>query len=202
MKILQISGSGRNCGKTTLGCALIHGFPTLRWSALKLTPHQHAAPSSADAGMRSRNAVTGRQSKDTDRFLAAGVVSAQLRQAVPDAQQFAAKAAIADVLLIESGQPLDCDSWPLLHLAIAPLHTPALWKTEFLLRLAASGDHAVPLDAQPSCGRINALILLGDPQAEIPSCVPAHLPIFRLRSPIPLTPSLESFVVKFLAKQS
>ena len=186
MKILQISGSGRNSGKTTLGCALIQAFPHLRWSALKLTPHAHADMRSPDSAP---------PSKDTDRFLAAGAVAAQLLDAPLSHSLLVAHEPTADVLLVESGQPIPKTPWPLLHLAIAPSAASASWKPEFIARLAASAN-------EPHHSRFDALLLHGEANAEIPRCIPPRLTMFRQSNPALLTPLLLAFVANFLAMEN
>lgn len=218
MKILQISGSGRGSGKTTLGCALIQAFPALRWSVLKLTPHAHSSPQPPDLGTRM-------DSTDTDRYLAAGAHAALLLDSTQSRPIPVRRMSGADVVLVESGQPILNLPWPLLHLAIAPLDAPASWKPEFLARLGAGGEangEAIGPQANPCLSRCNApipdlptpdapipdtpipdaLILHGDPGAAIPPGLPPHLLLFRPLTPTPLTPDLKSFVAEFLARLS
>ncbi len=139
MRIVQILGSGRNCGKTTLGCAILAAFPTLRWIAVKVTPHSH----SIDA------TLTG---KDTDRFHRAGAAESHLLPAPITPASFHSFVGRADAVLVESGQPLAGLRWRLLRLAIAPADA-SLWKPGFAERrmhvdaLILTGSGAVASDA-------------------------------------------------------
>jgi hypothetical protein len=52
MKIVVVGGHTRNIGKTSVVVGLIHGLPSLDWTAVKISPHSHAAellPGDADA---------------------------------------------------------------------------------------------------------------------------------------------------------
>ncbi len=183
MNILQISGSGRNCGKTTLGCALIAAFPALRWIAVKLTPHAHPLDPSPQSSVSS---VAAPANKDTSRFCAAGAIEAYLHMPPLEPAFLAESARRADVLLVESGQFIAPGSWPLFHLAIAP-SSSALWKPGFAERLL----------------RLHALVLTGPfPSRETPQ-YPPTLPIFHAPHPaadsVLLAPSLRDLVARFLS---
>jgi len=79
MAIVVVGGSGRGVGKTSLICALIAALPEIRWTAVKITHHDHGNP---DAIWEER--APGQRS-DTGRYLAAGAERALLVSAsLPD----------------------------------------------------------------------------------------------------------------------
>src|SRR3982751_5950835 len=62
--MVLVGGQCRKVGKTTAVCQIIAAIPEANWMAYNVTPHQHAADSSRDS--------------DTERYLRAGAVSAEL----------------------------------------------------------------------------------------------------------------------------
>ena len=72
MAIIVVGGSGRSVGKTALVCGLIAALPEFRWTAVKITNHEHGKPEpiweESSAG----------QGSDTARYLAAGAERALL----------------------------------------------------------------------------------------------------------------------------
>jgi hypothetical protein len=78
MAIIIVGGSGRNAGKTTLVCALIAALPGHRWTAVKISAHDHGHPESVW-----EETATGEET-DTERYLAAGAQRALLVSALDD----------------------------------------------------------------------------------------------------------------------
>ena len=179
MKILQILGSGRNCGKTTLGCSLLAAFPTLRWIAIKVTPHSHTPA-------RQHPAADGhpQHARDTDRYRTAGAIESHLWSAPPDPARFASFADRADCLLLETGHAFAQLPWPLLRLAIAPAD-PALWKPGF-------AERRLQVDAQVFTGGDSGFFLRTGPHPPTP-------PVFPVAHASVPDPSLHAFVAAFLA---
>ncbi len=179
MRIVQIFGSGRDSGKTTLGCAILTAFPALHWIAVKVTPHSH----SRDAD----SALTG---KDTDRFRHAGAIESHLLSAPITPASFHPFVRRADAVLVESGQALAGLCWPLLRLAIAPADA-SLWKPGFAQRamhvdallLIGSASAAPDAILQPSASQ---------PFAEYPPLV------FHASNPIILPSPLHACLADFL----
>jgi len=72
MAIIVVGGSSRGAGKTSLVCGLIAALPEFRWTAIKITTHDHgqAKPiwEEAQSGLET----------DTSRYLAAGAARAFL----------------------------------------------------------------------------------------------------------------------------
>lgn len=72
MPTIAIGGSARNIGKTSLICALIAALPECRWTAVKVTSHDHGKPAliweETQAG----------QETDTARYRSAGASRALL----------------------------------------------------------------------------------------------------------------------------
>ena len=64
--MVLVGGQCRKVGKTTAVCQIIAATPEAKWVAYKITPHHHAADSS--------------RNPDTERYLQAGAVSAELIQ--------------------------------------------------------------------------------------------------------------------------
>lgn len=166
MRILQIFGSGRNAGKTTLGCALIAAFPSYRWIAVKLTPHSHILDPTVIVSVAS-----ALPAKDTERFRNAGAVESHLLSAPIPLASFRQFVGRADAVLVESGQSLASLCWPLLRVAIAPANA-SLWKPGFdqrrmsadaLVLTGSSAERSMPI--QPSRTDAPAIFHLPDPAA-------------------------------------
>ena len=180
MKILQIFGSGRNCGKTTLGCSLLAAFPTVRWIAIKVTPHRHAPASRPAADEKPQH------TKDTGRYLAAGAIESYLWSGPPDLMRIASFASRADGLLLETGYTLSELPWPLLRLAIGPAD-PSQWKPGFAERRQRA-DAQVLTSADPS------FFLRNGPDPSAPLLFPfVHTSM--------LEPALLAFVAAFLVDE-
>lgn len=62
--MVLVGGQRRKVGKTTAVCQIIAAIPEANWMAYKVTPHHHAADSS--------------RNPDSDRYLRAGAISAEL----------------------------------------------------------------------------------------------------------------------------
>ena len=78
MAIVVVGGSGRGVGKTALVCGLIAALPEFRWTAIKITSHDHGQPKpvweETQPGLGT----------DTARCLAAGARRAMLLTAEPE----------------------------------------------------------------------------------------------------------------------
>jgi hypothetical protein len=72
MRII-VGGESRKCGKTTVVCRLLRGFPDIAWTAVKISGHDHGLPSGVWA--LSSESTAG-QENDTQRYLAAGATQA------------------------------------------------------------------------------------------------------------------------------
>ncbi|MGA3045999.1 MAG: hypothetical protein ABSD67_05220 [Terracidiphilus sp.] len=78
MAIVVVGGSGRNVGKTALICGLIAELKELRWTAVKISSHNHGKQ---EPVWEETTAGTG---TDTARYLAAGAERALLISADGD----------------------------------------------------------------------------------------------------------------------
>ena len=78
MAIIVVGGSGRGVGKTALVCGLITALPEFRWTAVKITNHEHGSPNPIW-----EERIVG-QGSDTERYLAAGAERALLVTAPRD----------------------------------------------------------------------------------------------------------------------
>ena len=72
MAIVVVGGSSRGVGKTALVCGLIAALSEYRWTAVKITTHEHDKPKPI---WEEKNAGQG---TDTGRYLAAGALRAFL----------------------------------------------------------------------------------------------------------------------------
>jgi hypothetical protein len=72
MAIVVVGGSSRSVGKTALVCGLIAALPEFRWTAVKITTHEHDKPKPI---WEEKNPGYG---SDTGRYLAAGALRAFL----------------------------------------------------------------------------------------------------------------------------
>jgi len=78
MAIIVVGGSSRGAGKTALVCGLIAALPEFRWTAVKVTTHDHGQPKPI------WEEKTAGQRTDTARYLAAGAERALLVATQPD----------------------------------------------------------------------------------------------------------------------
>ena len=164
MAMLAIGGSGRGVGKTAVGCALIAALPELRWTAVKISPHEHGLPAVWEETDRS-------SAKDSGRYLAAGAERAFLVRG--DAEAELAGLAGTGALLVESNRRLS----GALFLAVLAGHE-ASWKPSMRDRVAEA----------------DALVLMGGMTvAELPEALRGK-PVFDLAAGEWLTPRLLRFV--------
>jgi hypothetical protein len=75
---IVVGGSGRGVGKTALVCGLIVALPEFRWTAIKITSHNHGQPQPV------WEETEPGQGNDTARYLAAGAERALLVTAEPE----------------------------------------------------------------------------------------------------------------------
>lgn len=72
MAIVVVGGHSRNIGKTSVVCRLVKAFPEYRWTAIKISQHEHAeVGDSVPAHTEERDPASG---SDSSRYLAAGAV--------------------------------------------------------------------------------------------------------------------------------
>jgi hypothetical protein len=81
MAIVVVGGSNRGVGKTALVCGLIRALPEYRWTAIKITAHDHG--SRKPIWEETAPAADPSEGKDTARYLAAGAARALLATAAP-----------------------------------------------------------------------------------------------------------------------
>ena len=85
MTLIIVGGQAKNVGKTTLICNIISAFPDLKWTAVKVSNHQHATENcevlTAGSGWRLLQQNPGADHSDTARFLKSGAARALLVQA-------------------------------------------------------------------------------------------------------------------------
>lgn len=79
MAVIVVGGQARNVGKTSVIAGLISAMPELRWTAMKITGHEHELSLPEDHSVvdvyAERDTASG---TDTARFLAAGAVRSLL----------------------------------------------------------------------------------------------------------------------------
>ncbi|PKP21056.1 MAG: hypothetical protein CVU05_07670 [Bacteroidetes bacterium HGW-Bacteroidetes-21] len=122
--LLLISGTGRNCGKTTLACSIIEAFKSQSVTAIKICPHFHPVD-----GMKSvfidpgvieiHEELQSNTGKDSSRMLNAGAEKVFYVQ-VKDNQLNKAW----DIILnkLPSEKPVICESGRLSHIVEDHLH--------------------------------------------------------------------------------
>jgi hypothetical protein len=76
MAIVVVGGQARNVGKTSLLANLIQAMPERRWTAVKITQHEHDLPAETNFLIREECQTTG--DTDTARYLRAGARRALL----------------------------------------------------------------------------------------------------------------------------
>jgi hypothetical protein len=105
MAIIVVGGSGRGAGKTALVCGLIAALSEFRWTAVKITSHDHAHEPGPRTPIREET-IAGEET-DTQRYLAAGAARSFL--AMPLA---AGKASRADLLPVPDLPAVLDELWP------------------------------------------------------------------------------------------
>ena len=179
--VLVVGGTRRKAGKTSLAEAILHSFPEMRWTAVKISTHRHRK---LVAGMKelasgphtaayrilehTRRTLSTRSSahpRDTGRFLAAGAVRSLLLEAdetgIADglAALFAAvqkgvKRQVTRPLAMRvSGTPraIICETT-----RFAPLLNPDLF-----LIVIGKGKRAIKASSLEMLARADALVLRG-----------------------------------------
>jgi molybdopterin-guanine dinucleotide biosynthesis protein len=104
MAIIIVGGSGRNVGKTTLVCALVAAMPEFRWTAVKISAHEHGHPEPVW-----EESASGEHT-DSERYLAAGAQRALLVTAAEGdfpIEQIRAALAQDDHVIFESNRIAD-----------------------------------------------------------------------------------------------
>lgn len=81
MAIVVVGGQARNVGKTSLVANLIKAVPERRWTAVKISQHEHDLPPGASYVIREESDASG--DGDTARYLRAGARRALLLSARP-----------------------------------------------------------------------------------------------------------------------
>jgi len=72
MAILVVGGHSRNIGKTSVVCRMVKAFPEYRWTAIKISQHEHPEVGEGFATVfEERDPALG---SDSSRYLAAGAV--------------------------------------------------------------------------------------------------------------------------------
>ena len=101
MALVVVGGQARKVGKTSVMVGLIAAMPEMRWTAIKLTQHEHGAVSvfeERDAGSRT----------DSGRYLAAGATRSLLVQGeLSEAMARVREEIAAENVMIESNSVLE-----------------------------------------------------------------------------------------------
>jgi hypothetical protein len=85
MAIIVVGGGGRGAGKTALVCGLMRALPDIRWTAVKITSHEHGHEHGQDKTTPIWEETSPGEGTDTARYLAAGARRALLVTAGEDA---------------------------------------------------------------------------------------------------------------------
>jgi hypothetical protein len=119
--LLLIAGAGTNSGKTTMACRVIEGFPDLRITVIKITPHFHETTpglllKSENEGYAIYEETDSSSDKDTSRMLRAGAAKVYFAKVLDDQLIEAFREIIKEV---PEGTPVICES-PALRNFIEP----------------------------------------------------------------------------------
>jgi predicted AAA+ superfamily ATPase len=188
MAIVVVGGQARNVGKTSLVANLIKALPERRWTAVKISQHEHDLPPEASYIIHEQRDASG--DGDTARYLRAGARRALLLSARPGHLADAIPAlrrelGRADDVLLESNSVLEFLE-PDVYLAVLD---PAIADFKSSARQYLHNASAVVLN-QAERRRIRwDKALLEQVMRK---------PIFRVRPPHYLTPDLVEFVRKKL----
>ena len=112
--MIVVGGQAKDVGKTMLVCNVIATFAELRWTAVKISDHQHDVSGcklvAEGSGWRILEQVTRDQDSDTGRYLGAGATRALLVQADENAIGEAAAALppfVSGNLIVESNRAVE-----------------------------------------------------------------------------------------------
>ena len=188
MAIVVVGGQARNVGKTSLVANLIKAIPERRWTAVKITPHEHDLPPDANYSIQEESDTSG--DCDTARYLRAGARRALLLRARPgclaDAMpELRRELGRADDVILESNSVLEFLE-PDLYLAVLD---PAIADFKSSARHFLQQASAVVLNQADHRNFRWDKTLLEQVMRK---------PIFRVRPPHYLTPDLVEFVRKKL----
>jgi predicted AAA+ superfamily ATPase len=188
MAIVVVGGQSRNVGKTSLVANLIKAVPERRWTAVKITQHEHDLPPETNYLIHEEVDATG--DRDTARYLRAGARRALLLTARPgclaDAiPELRRELGRADDVILESNSVLEFLE-PDVYLAVLD---PAIADFKSSARQFLQQASAVVLNQPERRGIRWDKTLLEQVMRK---------PIFRVRPPHYLTPDLVEFVRKKL----
>jgi predicted AAA+ superfamily ATPase len=188
MAIVVVGGQARNVGKTSLVANLIKAVPERRWTAVKISQHEHDLPPGASYVIREERDASG--DGDTARYLRAGARRALLLSARPGCLADAIPAlrrelGRADDVILESNSVLEFLE-PDVYLAVLD---PAIADFKSSARQYLQNASAVVLnEPERRSFRWDKAVL-----EQV-----MRKPIFRVRPPHYLTPDLVEFVRKKL----
>lgn len=188
MAIVVVGGQARNVGKTSLVANLIRAVPERRWTAVKITQHEHELSAEGSYIIREETDPSG--DGDTARYLRAGARRALLLSARPGCLGDAIPAlrrelGRADDVILESNSVLEFLE-PDVYLAVLD---PAIADFKSSARQYLQQASAVVLNQPESRSFRWDKNLLEQVMRK---------PIFRVRPPHYLTPDLVEFVRKKL----
>jgi hypothetical protein len=190
MAIVVVGGQARNVGKTSLVANLIKAVSERRWTAVKISQHEHDLPPEANYVIREESDATG--NGDTARYLQAGARHALLLSARPGRLADAIPAlrrelGRADDVILESNSVLEFLE-PDVYLAVLD---PAIADFKSSARQYLQHASAVVLNEPERRNFRWDKTLLEQVMRK---------PIFRVRPPHYLTADLVEFVRKRLQK--
>lgn len=188
MAIVVVGGQARNVGKTSLVSNLIKAVPERRWTAVKITQHEHDLSREGSYVLREETDAAG--DADTSRYLRAGARRAlllstrpgRLADAIPALRRELGR---ADDVILESNSVLEFLE-PDVYLAVLD---PAIADFKSSARQYLQQASAVVLNEPQSRSFRWDKALLEQVMRK---------PIFRVRPPHYLTPDLVEFVRKKL----
>jgi len=187
MAVVVVGGQARNVGKTSLVANLIKAVPERRWTAVKITQHEHDLPAKVSYVIREERDASG--DDDTARYLKAGARRALLVSARPgclgDAIPALRRELGADDVILESNSVLEFLE-PDVYLAVLD---PAIADFKSSARQFLQQASAVVLNEQARRGARWDKTLLDQVMRK---------PIFRVSPPHYLTADLVEFVRKKL----
>lgn len=167
MAVVVVGGHSRNVGKTSVVAGLITRLPEMRWTALKITQHEHGmdAGDGALAVHEERDASLG---TDTARFLAAGaarsflmqVRQGMLAEAMPRIRE---ELAAAENAILESNSVMQFLR-PDLYLSVLAAGTADFKESARLFLDRADAVLVRATELEPRWTGISAKLLEGKPQ--------------------------------------
>jgi len=179
--VLVVAGSGREAGKTAVGCALIAAMPEFRWVAAKISPHLHGV------GEELWEEPNSRSEKDTGRYLGAGARRSFLIRGVSDSRT-------AELIGEARSAAQECDALVVESNRIAAQVVAKCGEPSCSIAVVVGTESEWKASLRECIGSVDALVLVGGVSPEEFESTFLRKPIFTMTAGQWSMPELVGFV--------